>query len=427
MMDTNLNPRSILHAIEPIGLETSDVESLTSYFCRLAFSHSMTARNLSVWILEHHNQPVPECYKWFRRSFSGMSPEGEQWAAWLAELTARAGLDRLTLAPWRHLLAGAGLAPQADRWCPCCLQENLAAGNSPYLRLSWEIGAVTACPRHKVALESTCPHCHRTDIRNRASAVIPGYCTSCGGFLGAGETVPATSEELWVARQVGNMLANSPQVSAEGVTPLLEAVIERMSGGNVAAFAKKLGLSKSGVWYWVNEGGQPRLQAWLSIALHGGIGLDKLFAGDIEDWVLPVQPLQLQIPILCSPRKGIKGRRIDWDEIRPTLRAILEEAVPITLAEACDRVGVEYKQLYQRANQEARAIADRYQRHQALNRYTREERLREQVSELLQERLEEGYQGMSARDVLPRVDAELKAVRNIYGLISEVVAANDCD
>ena len=88
---------------------------------------------------------------------------------------------------------------------------------------------------------------------------------------------------------------------------------------------------------------------------------------------------------------------------------------------------VEYKQLYQRANQEARAIADRYRRHQAGIRNAREERLREQVSELLQERLEEGYQGLNARDVLPKVDAELKAVRNIYGLISQVVAANDND
>lgn len=426
-MEANHNPRSTLHAIEPIGLDTPEVESLTSYFCRLAYSHSMTARNLAAWILEHHDQVVPECYKWFRRSFSGMSPEGEQWAAWLAELTATAGLDRLTLVPWRHLLAGAGLAPIADRWCPCCLQEDLVAGRTPYLRLSWEVGPVTACAKHQVSLVSACPHCHRTDIRNRASAVVPGYCTSCGEFLGTKTGVAATFEAVWVADQVGQMLARAPQVSAEGVAPLLESIIERISGGNVAAFAKKFDLSKSGVWHWVHGGGQPRLQAWLSISLQGGIGLDQLFAGEIEDWKLPEEPIQMQIPFLASPRKGIKGRIIDWDEIRATLRAILNEPVPITLGEACERVEVEYKQLYQRANQEARAIADRYRRHQLGIRNAREERLREQVSELLQERLEEGYQGMSAREVLPHVDSELKAVRNIYGLISQVVAANDKD
>jgi len=424
-MDTNNNPRSILHAIEPIGLGTPEVESLTSYLCRLAFSHGMTARNLAAWILDHFDQPVLECYKWFRRSFSSMSEESELWATWLAELTATAGLDRLTLVPWRHLFSGARLAPHADRWCPCCLQDDLKSGRTPYLRLSWDVAAVTVCTRHKVELVSDCPHCHRSDVRNRASTVVPGYCTCCGGFLGVDNGAPAAAEALWVARHVGNMLTSRPQVSAEGVVPLLESVIERIGSGNVAAFARKLGLSKSGVWHWVNNGGRPTLPAWLSIALHGGIGLDRLFAGEIDDWVLPVEPIQMQIPFLSSPRKGIKGRVMDWNEVRATLRGILDAPEPITLAEACERVGVEYKQLYQHANQEARAIADRHRRSQASARNKLEGQLRERVTELLQERLEEGYEGMSARDVLPRVDSELKAVRNMYRVISEVVAAND--
>lgn len=39
-------PRSILHAVMPIGLGTPQVESLTSYFCRLANSHACTTNDL---------------------------------------------------------------------------------------------------------------------------------------------------------------------------------------------------------------------------------------------------------------------------------------------------------------------------------------------------------------------------------------------
>ena len=419
------NPRSTLHALEAMGHGTGDIESLTSYFCRLAHSHGMTARNLAVWVLEHVGESIPGDYKWFRRSFSGMSQESEQWSVWLAELTGVGALNKLTLTPWRHLISNPGLAPVSDRWCPCCLRDDKVGGNSPYLRLAWDIGPVTVCHHHKVELLSSCPHCGKSNVRNRASVVVPGYCTACGGFLGDGESAPAKPEALWLARQVGHMLACSPTVSSDGVGSLLEVVIERMAAGNVAAFAKKLGLSKSGVWHWVNKGGQPTLLAWLAISLHGGIGLEKLLAGDVYDWVLPSEPVQMPMPFTSSPRKGIKSRQLDWNAIRGQLEAFLEEPEPITLGEACQRVGVEYKHLYLQATTEARAIADRFRRHQASTRQERAARLSDRVSEVLHERQSAGYKGLSARDVLPLLDGEMKVLRNIYHRIGAVVAAND--
>lgn len=255
--------------------------------------------------------------------------------------------------------------------------------------------------------------------------MVPGYCTACGGFLGDAPTLPATPEALWVARQVGQMLATTPMVAADGVSTLLEAVIEKMASGRVGTFAKRLGVSKSGVWHWVRKGGLPNLHAWLAMCLHGGIGLNKLFAGDIDDWVLPVEPVQVAIPLLSSPRKGIRARALDWDAIRAQLRAFLDEPEPITLGEACQRVGVDYRHLYQRANTEARAIADRYRRHQASMRQDREARLQEQVGQLLQERREAGHLGMSAREVWYQLDGDPKSVRNSYRHIGAAVAAND--
>lgn len=424
-MNTMNNPRSTLHSLIPQGKGLGEVESLTSYFCRLSHSHGMTARNLAAWMLEHYEQPIPDNFKWFRRSFSGMSVETEQWAAWLAELTGVANLDHLTLAPWRHLVSNPGLTPASDRWCPCCLTEDRGQQHPPYLRLNWDIAPVTACLHHKVELVSECPHCGKSNVRNRATTVVVGYCTSCGGFLGDAEAQPATPEALWVARQVGQMLATPPRVAADGVAKLLETIVERMADGNVAAFAQKLGLSKSGVWHWVRKGGLPTLPAWLGMALHGAIGLEKLHAGELSDWHPPIEPIQLSMQLPTSPRKGIQSREFDWDAIRQQLRAMLEEEKPITLVEVCQRTGLDHKLLYLRANTEARAIVDRYRRHQAASRKAKEARFQAEVNELIRERLDTGYSGISARDVWLNLDKHVTAVRNTYREIAKAIAAND--
>lgn len=187
----------------------------------------------------------------------------------------------------------------------------------------------------------------------------------------------------------------------------------------------QLGLSKSGVWHWVRKGGLPTLPAWLAVAIHGGIGLEKLFAGELSDWRPPTEPVQLSMRLSASPRKGIQSRQLNWDGIRQQLRAMLEEETPITLAEACQRKGLDHKLLYLRANTEARAIADRYRRHQATSRKVKEAGLQAQVGKLIQERLSGGYEGISAREVWQQLDTDLKAVRHTYRQVAKAIAAND--
>ena len=422
-MRTIHNPRSTLHALLPLGMDTPQVESLTSYFCRLAHSHSMTAQKLADWVLAHFERSVCEKYGWHQRNLSSMSTESEQWAAWLSELTGVDSLDRLTLVPWRHLLGMPGLAPKSDRWCPCCLVEDQREGREPYLRLAWEVAPSNVCMRHKVQLTSMCPHCQRSNVRNRATVVVPGYCTSCGGFLGDGEALPATPESLWIARQVGKMLEQHPKVAVEGVVPLLETVIERMADGQISTFASRYGFSKSGVWHWLRKGGLPNIKAWLTIALNGGIGLDQFFAGAVDNWTLPEEPPQMVIPLEASPRAGIKSRELDWATIRANLLALLALPAPISINEACERVGVGRKHLYLRANMEARAIADRHSRYRASLRQERETDLQVQIGEILAERLADGYEGMSARDIWTRLDSEARSVSGIFGQINQVLTS----
>lgn len=422
-MNVMNNSRSTLHALTPMGQGSADVESLTSYFCRLAHSHGMSAEKLAIWVLAHFEHPVSGKYGWHQRKLSSMSVESEQWAAWLSELTGVDALDRLTLVPWRHLLGMPGIAPKSDRWCPCCLAEDKREGRELYLRLAWELAPSDACLRHKVQLTSTCPHCGHSNVRNRAAVVVPGYCTACGGFLGDEEGTVAAPESLWVARQVGKMLEQRPRIAVDGVVPLLETVIERMAHGQITMFARHYGFSKSGVWHWLRKGGLPNLKAWLTIALNGGIGLDQLFAGAVDDWRAPEEAPQMTIPLATSPRAGITSRELDWEAIRAKLQAMLALPVPISINEACERVGIGRKHAYLRANAKARAIADRHSRYRTSVRLEREADLKVRIGEILEERLAAGYEGMSAREIWARLGSEAQSISGIFGHINQVLAS----
>lgn len=414
-------PRSTLHALKPIGPDTPNVESMTSYLCRLAHSHSMAAQNLVKWAFEHFGEKVSAKYLWHQRNFSGFSVECERWAVWLADLTGVGDLDRLTLLPWRHLVGAPGLVPRSDRWCPCCFAEDKAKGREPYLRLAWELAPVMVCHRHQVGLISACPHCKEGNVRNRSAIVVPGYCTACGGFLGGEAPQTATRDDLWIAGQVGLMLQGKPCVAPEGVVDLLRVVIERMADSKVATFANRYGFSKSGVWHWVNSGGFPGIRAWLTIALHGGIGLDRLFAGDVENWVVsPLDP-QVVIELPKAYRAGIRSRELDWLGIQAQLRAMLRLPTPISINEACKRVGVGRKHLYLRANVEARAITDRHSRYRARVRKQREDAFVARISEVLDTKVAVGFAGLSARDIWERLDEDARSVENVFGLIRQVM------
>src|SRR5690606_21459871 len=99
----------------------------------------------------------------------------------------------------------------------------------------------------EVQLVGACPHCQRTNVRNRSSIVVPGYCTSCGGFLGDAQPLSASPEDLWTARQIGLMLQGSPGVESAGLVSLLESIVVQMGDGRASTFAGLYGFSKSGI------------------------------------------------------------------------------------------------------------------------------------------------------------------------------------
>lgn len=113
------------------------------------------------------------------------------------------------------------------------------------------------------------------------------------------------------------------------------------------------------------------------------------------------------------------------DAIRAQLRELLKVEPPVPLVEACERVGVSHTRLYMHATVETQAIADRFRRYRTQVRASRESRLQAQISELVQERFEAGYVGISAREMWPSLPSDQKSVRHSFSLVAKAVADDD--
>lgn len=451
-------PRSALHALAAIGLGTPDVESLTSYFCRLANSHACTTSDLAKFVVEridpgrwetHQGDPHKCRYTWHERSISGIGPSALSWASALAQLTGVGSLSQLTLLALQGCVTPKGLMAVQSRWCPHCLHEDLAQGRTPYLRLAWDIGIVKICARHGVPLWARCPHCKKSNVRHSANVVVPGWCTSCGHFLGqeppAAEPSPCQEERTRaLAMQtglVGELLAatsSGEQDSQEirftpGIDALhrcIDGLITRLDGGMAAQFARRLGVSKSTVHYWRIRRSPPTLAALVHVALACNISMVRLVQGDLSGWSPPDaagQQLALALGERVQASAQQPKRRHDWQVIRQMMRDALHEPEPPSVAQVAQSLQLDVRLLYLHATQEARCLAARH-------RHILQERSRAHQQqlhgELLQacQAIEAEGSGVSARRVREFVDENtLNETRSLYSVLSRLaqVAAND--
>ena len=362
------NPRSELHALQPFGEGTSEVESLLSYFCRLAVSHSVSTLELSRSIAQRFEHKVSPNFDWHERQLAGIRESALTWSAALSALTAVQGLDRLTFLPWRNVISQNGLSiVSRGQFCPECLADDFAQGREPYFRLAWEPADVKVCARHGCLLARHCAHCGKDNIRHAAAYVVPGWCTHCGVFLGKSSSAAemATPEARWVARQIGELVALQQVLGGAPIRDnLINAIthlITELDHGQSAAFARRIGVAKSTVHHWLKGEGTPTLEASLKIAAQSGASLTQLLTGDLEGWIRPIAEQQLVLLFTRpTPRARAVQRELDWEDIENKMREFLLLPTPISVLEAGRRLNVEARQLYLRANLTTRQLGERW-------------------------------------------------------------------
>lgn len=419
------NPRSKLHALSPIGVDTPEVESLLSYLCRLAVSHSVSIAALSRQIARLVGWEFSEKYDAHFANINGIGEAAVNWSGALSALTSVEQLDRLTLLPWQNVVAQRCLAASHSRWCPECLAEDRASGQIPYFRLAWDVGVVDVCRKHKIQLACTCPECGRTDSRHKSAFVVPGWCAHCGAFLGdVSDRTPATPEQMWKAAQIGALLSVQATLDSmptrDGLHDTLRTLITKLDHGKSAVFARRIGLSKTTVHHWLKDSGIPPMPALLRIASQTGLSLPRLLTGDLTAW--PPASIEIyQLALLFPEEERRPPARVhDWNAIRGKLIAMSKMPEIISLTEAARRLAIDPKLLYLNANQEARFLSERWQQYMQRKGEQSMENARTVIENACEQILADG-KAINLRELGGRVPGEvLGSVRGVIGLLQQI-------
>jgi len=268
-----LPPRSRLYALEPIGVGTPLVESLSSYVVRLADSHAVSVGDLVGRELSRvAPKPLTSCGRFMKENrasshgfyartcaISGFGKSSKRWIEALERATLRTTLRFLTLSPFDGAFSRQGGVSRDTRvWCPKCFADWRNADAAIYEPLLWSIGIVTLCPCHLTPLVEECPHCRR---RSKPLAVFsrPGLCSHCHEWLGVfsaassetgtGDQMADIESALWRAETIGEMLAEAPRLEHPSLHSVLianlKACVKGIAEGNVDAFAAACQVSRS--------------------------------------------------------------------------------------------------------------------------------------------------------------------------------------
>lgn len=354
----SIQPRSRLYCLEPIGIGTAYVESLTSYIARLAGEHHVTPKYLVMKVilpLQGQVATTPTFYfrlnKLWRDAFTlnGFSSTARQWVETLQALTSCNNLRFLTMMTWSEVIAADRLLRHSKVWCPLCYEEYRQAHQAIFEPLLWLVNGVDVCPRHLQPLTVRCPSCLGT-LPLLAQDTRPGYCHHCKCWLGSSNAVWVPEhhaddfeKQLWKAKVVGELIAAAPELPMPPpkgqIATMISLCLDKYSRGSLDVLARLLKVTKESLWKYLQGSDLPYFDTLSTMCSILSIPpLEFLTANSISTSMCPHFEID---DIRTMPRNT---RRLSADGLlyaRQVVEALLaEEADPFpTLGEIARRLG----------------------------------------------------------------------------------------
>ena len=257
---------TVLYGIRPRAEGTGDVESLFSYFLRLAHEHRLTPKKLVDVVLRDVVSQIPQLVHWKigwgwdksgGRDIVGSGLVTQRWVMALGVATGQTGLEPATMLGLAEHVSGDLLAAD-DRVCLQCLREDMAGGRLPYGRLLWRMKAVSCCPIHRCQLVR--PACGRGASTTRAQFArvkLSGVCNQCGSIGHRCTSTRADSvddDEVWRAEQCRWLIAALPSIASadpRAVPQCIKAYC--VEPGALTSLALRSGATISVLSRWMNE------------------------------------------------------------------------------------------------------------------------------------------------------------------------------
>ena len=399
-----LPPRSRLYPLEPIGVGTPLVESLTGYVARLAEAHCVSTgtlyRNEIDALTSKGNIftcTIERNAGYSTHTINGRGVPAMDFVRALESLTHRRDLRYLTLLPWAEVLpVQGGFQRRARAWCPQCLNAWRKESKPLYEPLLWTLKPVTLCALHRKPLCFLCPFCRRQN-GNLAPRTRPGYCSRCRQWLAQATSDllsdrALTNDDLswgdWVATVLGEVLAAAPRSpfapTREGIARVINLCVERMVDGNASAFARLMDVGHFEVRRWQTGEAQPKFPALLGLSYRLGISLLDLLRGSLvsvpQKFVKPF-PSQLSKGQSTSKEQRRPSRRMKTVTVLQTLQAALNESPPPSIRQVIQRTSHYSPFIYQHFSEICRAIARRFADYRKVQAVVRRDRARAEVRE----------------------------------------------
>lgn|GEM_PF-2364931 len=236
--------------------------------------------------------------------------------------------------------------------CNLVAQSVGKTGHVIYDPLLWALESVVRCPLHGQPLCLHCPNpsCARTQYP-LALQGQPGYCMSCGQWLGSASQGEAESPTIsddesewqrWVANAAGELLAAAPcfskQPSRERLAMMITTYVDEKAGGNIHMLARQLRVAFSTVWQLQHGQKVPQLGMLVQICAHLGMAPVDFLTGNIGRVGTPQRLVPPGEPL---PPKGSQrlSRRMDTKKLQTALEAALQEDPPPSMKEVGRRLG----------------------------------------------------------------------------------------
>lgn len=394
------SPRSKLYHLEPIGLGTPRVESLSSYIQRLAAAHLVTTRSLLGQVIGpasnknylSSKNPTYDAWNSFlpaTRALNGIGKIARDSVSVLEDLTLRRLRD-LTMLRWRFVLSEKALSRATHAWCSRCYEERRQSGQVIYGQLLWTLVTVEVCPFHQTRLLTACQHCNR-ELPILSSTPRLGYCSFCHGWLGKRKEQKSDNEQItpfqvWVATQMSELLAAAPGVDTDPpptrITEFIPEEINNTCNGNVNEFSRLVGVNNMTVYSWCYTQAVPQIDLILKVCF----ATRRSFAGLLANRENRSSPKRASTS--SAQTLFIRGfRRHTSGEVRRALLTSLTAQPPVSVRQVSDYLGYRSDFLYVKYPDLCRKITNRHRAYYGDQRWISTEQTKEPDDETIERTL----------------------------------------
>lgn len=273
-----LSTRTKLYNLEPIGLGTPYVESLSSYIARLAEKHNVKEtvmlREVFSPVMENENIKIHVSKRGTIdriHLINGISALSLEIIHGIEKLTGRNDLQYTTMINWSGLFTK-NVVNHNRRWCPFCLESFRKKLGLVYEPLLWTISDIKFCDKHHIKLKESCPHCGKK-LSYVHSSLIVGHCQYCLKSLeenSSDEKEILTEHQKFIIKNYKQLFEVAPSLqdfpSKNFLGNLLQKLKVQLGFDSMQQFSKFLKVNNTQMSFWFKNKSSPSPEKLMHIA-----------------------------------------------------------------------------------------------------------------------------------------------------------------